>query len=63
MDWFNQTVPVKRVTLIGLLFVDTIAAAYATVKGISWIRTLPENLKKRRIERKYSSMTIEPQTK
>lgn len=61
MDWFNQTVPVKRVTLIGLLFVDSIAVVYTTVKSISWIRTLPENFKKRRIERKYSTMTIEPQ--
>lgn len=61
MDWFTQTVPVKRVTLIGLLFVDSIAVVYTMVKSVSWIRTLPENLKKRRIERKYSSMTIEPQ--
>ena len=61
MDWFTQTVPVKRVTLIGLMIVDTVAVVHATVKGVSWLKTLPENFKKRRIERKYSSMTIEPQ--
>ena len=63
MDWFTQTVPVKRVTLIGLLIVDTVVVVTTIMKGVSWIKTLPENMKKRRVERKYSSMTIEPQTK
>lgn len=61
MDWFNANVLVKRRTLIGLLAIDVIFLAVNTVKAINWVKTLPEKIQERRIERKYSSMTVEPQ--
>ena len=61
MDWFNANVLVKRRTLIGLLTIDVIFLAVNTVKAINWVKTLPEKIQERRIERKYSSMTVEPQ--
>lgn len=61
MDWFTQTVPVKRVTLIGLMVIDVIFLAVNAVKTIKWAKALPSKIQERRVERKYSTMTVDPQ--
>lgn len=57
MDWFNANVLVKRRTLMVLLILDIAFLATNVVKAVNWVKTLPEKIQERRIERKYSSMT------